>query len=79
MNGLCLNALHDRAFDSGLIAIRPDDYCVVLSSKLKKNKTIIPAIESNFIAYENKQIILPDKFLPLPEFLDYHYKHIFHK
>lgn len=23
-NGLCLNSFHDKAFDTGLIAIRPD-------------------------------------------------------
>lgn len=32
-NGLCLNALHDRAFDAGLIAIR-DDLSVVVSPHL---------------------------------------------
>jgi len=79
MNGLCLNTLHDRAFDSGLIAISPEDYSVILSPQLKKKKVVTPAIESNFIAYEHKQIILPDKFLPLSEFLDYHYQHIFKK
>jgi len=77
MNGLCLNALHDRAFDSGLIAISPDDYTLVLSSELKKRKVVNPALESNFIAYENKPIMLPDKFLPSPEFLDYHFQKIF--
>lgn len=79
MNGLCLNALHDRAFDSGLIAIRPDDYTIILSGKLMQKKLISPALENNFIAYEKKAIILPDKFLPEPEYLDYHYKHIFKK
>ena len=79
MNGLCLNALHDRAFDTGLIAIRPDDYCIILSDKLKQKKLMSAGLETNFIAYEHKQIILPDKFLPEPEYLDYHYKHIFKK
>lgn len=79
MNGLCLNALHDRAFDSGLIAIRPDDYTIILSGELMQKKLISPALENNFIAYEKKAIILPDKFLPEPEYLDYHYKHIFKK
>lgn len=78
MNGLCLNALHDKAFDCGLIAISPDDYSLKISSALK-SKAISPAIESNFIAFENKSIILPDKFLPSKEFLDYHYQHIFRK
>ncbi len=77
MNGLCLNALHDRAFDSGLIAIRPEDYTIVLSDRLKQKKMINAAFESNFIAYENKSILLPDKFLPQPEFLDWHLKNIF--
>lgn len=79
MNGLCLNALHDKAFDCGLIAIRSEDYSIILSSELKKKKTVIPALESNFIAYEHKQILLPDKFLPSPKFLDYHFQHIFKK
>ena len=78
-NGLCLNALHDRAFDSGLITIHPDDYTIRLSSELKQKKNIHPAFESYFIAYENKEIHLPDKFLPKPEFLDYHLKNIFRK
>lgn len=79
MNGLCLNALHDKAFDTGLIAIRPDDYTIILSDKLKQKKLISSWLETNFIAYEHKQIILPDKFLPEPEYLDYHYQHIFRK
>jgi putative restriction endonuclease len=77
MNGLCLNALHDKAFDSGLITIRPDDYTVLLSDALKPQKMINPAIETYFIAYENKKIILPDKFLPDPAYLDYHFTNIF--
>lgn len=77
-NGLCLNVLHDKAFDCGLIAISPDDYSLKISPALKC-KTISPAIESNFIAFENKSIILPNKFLPSKEFLDYHYQHIFRK
>jgi len=78
MNGLCLNALHDRAFDCGLITISSEDYKLILSPRLKRNN-ITRTIETNFIAFENKQIILPDKFLPSKEFLDYHYQNIFLK
>lgn len=78
-NGLCLNALHDKAFDNGLIAIRPEDFSLILSSELKQKKFLSPSCETNFIKYENKQIILPDKFLPSREFLDYHYNKIFKK
>lgn len=32
-----------------------------------------------FLKYNDQKIILPDKFLPAPEFLDYHYNNIFEK
>jgi len=72
-----LNEFRDKAFDSGLIAIRPEDYTIVLSDKLKQKKVISQSLELNFLAFEKQSIILPDKFLPEPEYLDYHYKHIF--
>ncbi len=77
MNGLCLNALHDKAFDTGLIGIRPDDYTIVLSKQLKQQKNDNASFEMNFLSFENKAILLPDKFLPQPEFLNYHMKNIF--
>ena len=36
-NGICLNALHDRAFDRGLITI-DDDYRVVVSDTILNNE-----------------------------------------
>ena len=71
------NALHDKAFDSGLIAIRPEDYSIVLSDELKHKKKTSSSFESNFIVFENQKISLPDKFLPNPDYLDYHFKNIF--
>ena len=71
MNGLCLNALHDRAFDNGLITISADDYSIKISSKLKK-KRITESVEQNFMALESKSILLPDKFLPSKELLKVH-------
>jgi len=35
-NGLCLSALHDKAFDRGLIAL-DDDFRVMLSQELERN------------------------------------------
>ena len=76
-NGLCLNALHDRAFDKGLITIT-SDFSVKLSSNLfnhvKKNNPDI-----FFSPFKNKKIMLPHKFLPDKSFLEYHYKNIFQK
>jgi putative restriction endonuclease len=76
-NGICLNALHDKAFDIGLLTITPD-YIVKVSDKLKAN------VENNtiheyFNKYDNSSIILPKRFLPSREFLDYHYQNIFRK
>ena len=70
-NGICLNALHDRAFDKGLITISAKDYTIKVSSKLKKKETS-DSIGYNFLKMEGKQIYLPDKFLPDKEQLKTH-------
>lgn len=76
-NGLCLNSIHDRAFDRGFITITPD-YKVRLSKQFKefKENKIVTELFMNF---NEKKIILPQKFLPSKEFLEYHYEEIFHK
>lgn len=71
MNGLCLNALHDKAFDTGLITISAKDYTIKVSSRIKK-KNMAESIEQNFIKLEGKEILLPDKFLPSKELLKIH-------
>lgn len=71
MNGLCLNALHDKAFDCGLITISSEDYSIKVSSKLKQ-KNLSEDIVYNFFRLEGKKIILPDKFLPSKDFLKIH-------
>ncbi len=74
-NGLCLNALHDKAFDAGLITLS-DNYRIVLSKKTKKHKT--QKAEQDFIIkFENQKINLPDRFVPAREFLSYHRNNIF--
>lgn len=76
-NGLCLNSIHDQAFDKGFLTVTAD-YEVKLSDAIyehKKNKSI----EDFFFKYNNKKISLPDKFIPSKDFLDYHYHNIFIK
>ncbi len=73
-NGLCLNALHDRAFDKGLITVLPD-FTIRVSSELKKDTT---NDGTNWLVSCDKQKIhIPDKFLPQREFLEYHNDVIF--
>jgi len=69
-NGLCLNALHDKAFDLHLFSIQPD-LKIVLSRRLKKEKKN-KFIEENFIQFEGKRITEPRKFLPDEKFLVQH-------
>ena len=71
-NGLCINVLHHSAFDSGLIAI--DDFKVVISKAVSKENS------NRFLwGFEGTEISQPEKFLPSPEFLKYHYCNIFRK
>ncbi len=69
-NGLCLSALHDRAFDQALITVTPD-YRVQVSKKLKLQSNN-PMIDSALIKMHGKQITLPEKFWPGEEFLTWH-------
>lgn len=76
-NGLCLNSIHDKAFDKGFITITPD-YKIKVSKYFddyKKDK----AVPDFFLKYENQSIILPDRFLPSKEFLEWHYTNLFKK
>lgn len=71
MNGLSLNALHDKAFEAGLITINADNYNIIVSPQILTSK-MNDGLEQNFAKYHNKTIQLPDKFLPSKEFLKYH-------
>lgn len=75
-NGICLNNLHDKAFDTGLITFGLD-FELILSSEIKINKT--KPIKDYFLDLENKKIELPNKFLPSQECLEYHRNRIFRK
>ena len=74
-NGLCLNSIHDKAFDRGFITVTPD-YKIKISKYFDSFKKDV-AIPEFFLKYENQSIILPDKFLPSKEFLDWHYTNLF--
>ena len=61
-NGLCLNALHDKAFDRHLITFDKDCRLVV-SSFLKKGD--IPEFQAaNFVKLEGATLTVPHRFAP---------------
>lgn len=69
-NGIAINALHDKAFETGLITITTD-YKVKVS-KVLMNQKRTDSLEKYFLQYNNKDIFLPSKFLPDVKFLKFH-------
>ena len=74
-NGLCLNALHDRAFDLGLIALS-NDYRVLVSGKIKHLSNNEPE-KQLLLRYEGQKIALPKRFLPDIAFISFHRDNIY--
>jgi putative restriction endonuclease len=74
-NGLCLSAIHDRAFDCGLLTIT-QDYIVRLSPKVK-GKFADKGIRDLLSDCEGVAISLPRRFAPDKDFLRYHNERVF--
>lgn len=69
-NGLCLSALHDRAYDQGLITVMPD-FTVRVAADFKPHK------QDSFMAdallrFDGQAIRMPERFRPAQEFLAFH-------
>jgi putative restriction endonuclease len=74
-NGLCLSAVHDRAFDLGLVTVS-EDLCILLSAKLRRMKPD-PYVNNTFNIYEGRPISLPKKFFPDAGFIKHHRENVF--
>ena len=74
-NGLCLNAIHDRAFDRGLLTITPA-LTIKVSKSVTKGK-VSDAVQDFLLRYDGLEINKPTRFLPDAKFLKYHNKNIF--
>lgn len=70
-NGLCLNALFDKAFDKGLLTITPN-YTIKISPRLLEDNN-----SYFFSRYNNKQLLAPNRFAPMQDFLEYHNSKIY--
>ena len=78
-NGLCLNSLHDKAFDCGLFTVDSETLCVRLSKDIDK---AMPrrVYEDFFGRFDGAEIENPRKGCePDREHLRYHNTHIFGK
>ena len=73
-NGLCLSALHDRAFDRGLITFDAD-LRLLLSPELDRSQSHF--LSQAFATYAGRQIELPEKFAPDITLLRHHREQVF--
>lgn len=73
-NGLCLCALHDKAFDRGLMSLN-NSYAIMLSPTIKKSKT--KAVKLTLLDYQDHKISMPRRFPPKDAFLQWHYENVF--
>ena len=71
-NGLCLSALHDKAYDLGLITVLPD-FTVRVSQQLK-GAGVDGFTQDSITSYDGGAITLPERFRPDPAFLESHAK-----
>ena len=73
-NGLCLNAFHDRAFDRGYLTITPEN-TIKISKVVDYNEG--SAARELLLKYNDRNVNLPHRFIPDPNFLLYHNNNIF--
>ncbi|MDY0108149.1 MAG: HNH endonuclease [Giesbergeria sp.] len=69
-NGLCLSALHDKAYDLGLITVLPN-FMVRVSRQLQ-GVDVDSFTRESIARYDGHRITLPDRFRPDPAFLESH-------
>ena len=73
-NGLALCAIHDRAYDRGYVTV-DTDLCLKLSPRLRRSRS--KAVDSMLNVLEGRPLLLPSRFLPMPEYLLWHTENVF--
>lgn len=73
-NGLCLSAIHDKAFDKGLITLT-DDFRIVVSEELKRRKETF--VIEVLLPLNGRTIEPPERFAPQAEFIAWHRNELF--
>lgn len=73
-NGLCLSAIHDRAFDKGLITLS-DDFKIIVSDELRRRDE--PFIREVLLPLNGREIEPPERFAPQAEFIAWHRSELF--
>ena len=74
-NGICLNALHDAAFDRGLITFT-ERFDLRVSKRLK-DEIPICIYREMFEMREGASVRIPERFVPTQDMLEFHRRNIF--
>jgi len=74
-NGLCLNALHDAAFDRGLFTLT--DACEVRYAKKLKKGLPREVWDGMFAKHEGQAVQMPERFRPEAAYLAFHRERVF--
>jgi putative restriction endonuclease len=74
-NGICLCALHDKAFDRGLLAIA-EDFSILVSGRIDRS-TSNDLTQIGLINLEGKKMNLAERFQAFDSSLAYHREKIF--
>lgn len=75
-NGIALCALHDRAFDRGLMTVKVD-LTIQVSSRARIRR-VVPLHQVGLLDLAGKSIRPPSRFAPDEKALLFHNEHIFH-
>ena len=75
-NGFCLCLLHDGAFDSGFLTIT-ESFTVCVAHETRRSKSIF--VRQAIMDFDGKTVQRPRRFVPRPEFLEWHRQHVFRK
>lgn len=68
-NGLCLSAIHDKAFDNYLFSLT-NDHRIVLSKRLERTNDAF--LREIFWPMQDRTIFLPERFQPEPSLMQRH-------
>lgn len=74
-NGICLNALHDAAFDRGFIGVH--EALTLRVSRTASHAMPADVFDAYFARYEGTPIRVPERFRPDKDCLTYHLNNIF--
>ncbi len=73
-NGLCLCALHDKAYDRGLLSVTAA-YQVVVSPAVRRSKAAFTEVLLG--AFDKQPIQMPSRFAPKAKYLQWHLEYVF--